>query len=208
MFLGTLKMVAQTPVKDSGKWSVLNNMEFMDRVRLQPEWYHYWIWYKKIFGIKIPLVGLGLHDSYGKEDRRNFQLQEVPMMAAVALNKSETEKEHEKVDTVYRQELFKYADKTIDYQYNLTKGKRNELLSNIAVQLATYTSNGGSSEHVQVISEEVERINSNISIIHDSHMSNAKKREAYLGFEKELIEVLSLITRLNNVNNVIGKHYE
>lgn len=80
------------PVKDKGKWSVLNNMEFMDRVRLQPEWYHYWIWYKKVLGIKIPLPGLGLHDKYGKEDRRNFQLQEIPMMAAVEYNKSETEK--------------------------------------------------------------------------------------------------------------------
>ena len=31
--------------------------------------------------------GLGLHDKYGKEDRRNFQLQEIPMMAAVEYNK-------------------------------------------------------------------------------------------------------------------------
>ena len=45
------------------------------------------------FNRKIPLPGLGLHDKYGKEDRRNFQLQEIPMMAAVEYNKSETEKE-------------------------------------------------------------------------------------------------------------------
>ena len=50
--------VYKRQVKDKGKWSVLNNMEFMDRVRLQPEWYHYWIWYKKVLGIKIPLPGL------------------------------------------------------------------------------------------------------------------------------------------------------
>ena len=87
LIIGTSNTYSQMPVKDKGKWSVLNNMEFMDRVRLQPEWYHYWIWYKKVLGIKIPLPGLGLHDKYGKEDRRNFQLQEIPMMAAVEYKK-------------------------------------------------------------------------------------------------------------------------
>lgn len=62
LIIGTSNTYSQMPVKDKGKWSVLNNMEFMDRVRLQPEWYHYWIWYKKVLGIKIPLPGLGLHD--------------------------------------------------------------------------------------------------------------------------------------------------
>ena len=55
LIIGTSNVSSKMPVKDKGKWSVLNNMEFMDRVRLQPEWYHYWIWYKKVLGIKIPL---------------------------------------------------------------------------------------------------------------------------------------------------------
>lgn len=131
LIIGTSNIYSQMPVKDKGKWSVLNNMEFMDRVRLQPEWYHYWIWYKKVLGIKIPLPGLGLHDKYGKEDRRNFQLQEIPMMAAVEYNKSETEKEGYNVDTIYRQELFKFGDKEIDYQYTLTKNRRNDILNDI-----------------------------------------------------------------------------
>ena len=93
-------MSAQVPVKDKAKRSVLNNIEFMPRVRLQPEYYHYWIWYKKVLGIKIPMVGLGLHDSYGKKDMRNI-LQETPTMAAVAYNKSEAENQHEETDKVY-----------------------------------------------------------------------------------------------------------
>ena len=185
---------------------LVNNMEFMDRVRLQPEWYHYWIWYKKVLGIKIPLPGLGLHDKYGKEDRRNFQLQEIPMMAAVEYNKSETEKEGYNVDTIYRQELFKFGDKEIDYQYTLTKNRRNDILNDINKKLVEYSSNGGNKEHVEVITDEVTRIKKNIDIIHDSHMSNSKKREAYLDFDKELIEVLSLITRLNNINKTIMSH--
>lgn len=206
LILNAPKAFSQIPVKDKGKWSVLNNMEFMDRVRLQPEWYHYWIWYKEVLGIKIPLPGLGLHDKYGKEDRRNFQLQEIPMMAAVAYNKSEAEKEGEDVDTIYRQELFKFGDKTVDYQYTLTQNRRNDILNDIEKKLNEYSSDGGNTEHIKVINNEVERIRKNVDIIHDAHMSNSKKREAYLGFEQELIEVLSLITRLNNINKTIMNH--
>lgn len=35
LIIGTSNIYSQMPVKDKGKWSVLNNMEFMDRVRLQ-----------------------------------------------------------------------------------------------------------------------------------------------------------------------------
>lgn len=34
-------------------------------------------------------------------------------------------------------------------------------------------------------------------------MSNFKKREVYLDFDKELIEVFLLIIRLNNINKII-----
>ena len=44
-------------------------------------------------------------------------------------NKSETEKEGYNVDTIYRQELFKFGDKEIDYQYTLTKNRRNDILN-------------------------------------------------------------------------------
>ena len=53
LIIGTSNIYSQMPVKDKGKWSVLNNMEFMDRVRLQPEWYHYWIWYKRFWVLKF-----------------------------------------------------------------------------------------------------------------------------------------------------------
>ena len=33
LIIGTSNTYSQMPVKDKGKWSVLNNMEFMDRVR-------------------------------------------------------------------------------------------------------------------------------------------------------------------------------
>ena len=178
LIIGTSNTYSQMPVKDKGKWSVLNNMEFMDRVRLQPEWYHYWIWYKKVLGIKTSLPGLRVTTTNtGRKIDVISQLQEIPMMAAVEYNKSETEKEGYNVDTIYRQELFKFGDKEIDYQYTLTKNRRNDILNDINKKLVEYSSNGGNKEHVEVITDEVTRIKKNIDIIHDSHMSNSKKRE-------------------------------
>lgn len=200
LLVNIVRVFAQVPVKDKAKQSVLNNIEFMPRVRLQPEYYHYWIWYKKVLGIKIPMVGLGLHDSYGKKDMRNI-LQETPTIAAVMYNKSEAEKQHEETDKVYKQELFKFADKEIDYQYTLMKSKREQLISDINKEIDEYS---GSTENVKIISDELLRIQSNIKIIHESHMSNAKKREAYLGFEKELTELRSLAQRLNKVNKIVN----
>lgn len=197
--IASINLFAQEPVKDKGKRTVLHNMVFMNRVRLQPEWYHYWIWHKKVLGIKIPLPGLGLHDKYAKEDRRTIK-QIGPSLLAVSFNKEQAEKEHESVDTMYRQELFKFTDKSIDYQYTLTKKRRKDLLSDITYQLDDYINNGGEMDKAKTISDEVKRISSNVEIIHDSHMSNAKKRESYLDCEKELVEVLSLVTRMNKLN--------
>lgn len=190
-----------SPVKDKAKLSVLNNIEFKDRVKLQPEWYHYSIWYMKVLGVKIPMVGLGLHNSYAKKDMRNI-LQEVPLMATVAYTKEEASKQHEETDKVYNQELFKFADKEVDYQYTLTKSKRNELISDITEEISKYAEEGGTTENVKTITDEVIRIRSNIDVIHQSHMSNAKKRESYLSLEQELIELRSLTIRLNNINKV------
>ncbi len=198
-------LFSQMPVKDSGKWSVLNNMEFKERVRLQPEWYHYWIWYKRVFGIKIPMPGMGLHNKYAKEERRNI-LQETPAMAAVSFTKKQAEQEHETVDTMYRQELVKFTDKSVDYQYTLTKSNRRNLISEITLQLKDYMDNGGEFDKAKVITDEVTRISSNIEIIHKSHMSNSKKREAYLGHEQELRTVLNLVTRMNNLHKTIGSY--
>lgn len=208
MLLGnTLSALAQVPVpipvKDKAKKSVLNNIEFLPRVRLQPEYYHYWIWYKNVFGVKIPMVGLGLHDRYGKKDMRNI-LQEMPTIAAVSYTKSEAENQHEETDKVYKQELFKYADKEVDYQYTLMKGKHEQLISDITKEITDYSNNNGSSDNIKIISDELLRIQKNIKIIHESHMGNAKKRESYLGFEQELTDLRSLAIRLNKINNIVN----
>ena len=207
VLLGAVGINAQQKVKDSGKYSVIRNSEFMDRMRLQPEWYHYWIYYKKVLGIKIPLVGLGLHDSYAKKDMRNIN-QELPTIAATMYTKSQADKESKEVGIVYNQELFKFADRTVDYQYTLTNSRRKELYTNISSALSKYRNLGGDKDNIKILEDELERIKSNISIIHDSHMSNSKKREAYISHEQELMQLLKMISMLNSITSKTGSMYE
>ena len=204
LLIGTMGVNAQMamPVKDKAKASVLNNTEFMNLQRLQPESYHYWIWYKKIFGIKIPMPGLGLHDKYGKKDMR-LVFQEAPTLAAISYNKDKTEEYHKEVDKVFMQETAKFADRSIDTQYLLTKEERRDLLDAINRELVKYAMNKGDLMHIKALTDEVIRINANVEIIKDSHMGTAKKREAYLNFNKELQEVHKKVVKLNRINKVI-----
>lgn len=185
-------------VKDKNKNNQMKSQEFM-QWKFTPKWYYY-----KWHITKNPL-GLGLHKNYVKTDKRNI-IQETPMMAAVAWNKSQAEEQGEKTDVVYKQELFKFADKEVDYQYILTKNNREELLKRINELLSNYSDSGGNPKHIVTITSEVTRIKSNVEIMKDSHIGNAKKREAYLGYEKELVNVLGMIIRLNNLQKtVVGK---
>ena len=202
LLIGTMGVKAQMKVRDKAKASVLNNMEFMNLQRLQPEYYHYWIWYKKIFGIKIPMPGLGLHDRYGKKDMR-LAFQEAPTLAAISYNKDKTEEYHKEVDKVFMQETAKFADRAVDTQYLLTKEDRRDLIDEINRELVKYAMNKGDLMHIKALTDEVIRINANVVIIKDSHMGTAKKREAYLNFNKELQQVLSRCVKLNQLNNLI-----
>ena len=84
------------------------------------------------------------------------------------------------------------------------KRKRENLIEDITKELGEYSDNGGSFENVKTISDELLRIQSNIKIIHESHMSNAKRRESYLSFEQELTELRSLSIRLNKINKIVN----
>ena len=69
-------------------------------------------------------------------------------------------------------------------------------------ELSSYSKKGGNPENSFKIINEVDRIRSNVTIIHESHMGNAKKREAYLGFEKELKSLYRLVVKLNMLNKI------
>lgn len=176
-------------VKDKNKNNQLKSMEFM-QWKFTPKWYYYkWHWWNN------PL-GLGLHSNYVSKDRRNI-LQETPMILAVAQSRKEAEKEHQEVDLVYRQELAKFTDREIDLAYLAYKSRRDELVNNIFNALIHYEEKGGDPNIYKPLSENLERILTNIGIIHNSHMSNAKKREAYNAYDNELTELEGLCRRLS-----------
>jgi len=174
---------AQWKVKDKNKNNQWKSMEFQ-QWKFTPKWYY------TLF-----------HSGYRKTDKRNIK-QEAPMVLASALSKAESDKQGESTDSLYKQELSQFADKSIDYQYTLTKSNREDLIENIMTELSSYSKKGGNPENSFKIINEVDRIRSNVTIIHESHMGNAKKREAYLGFEKELKSLYRLVVKLNMLNKI------
>ncbi len=174
---------AQWKVKDKNKNNQWKSMEFQ-QWKFTPKWYY------TLF-----------HSGYRKTDKRNIK-QEAPMIAASALSKAQSDKQGESTDSLYKQELSQFADKSIDYQYTLTKSNREDLIENIMTELSNYSKKGGNPENSFKIIYEVDRIRTNVTIIHESHMGNAKKREAYLGFEKELKSLHRLVVKLNILNRI------
>lgn len=201
-FIFGLTSFSQAKVKDKNVNNQLKSQEYM-QWKFTPKWYYY-SWYKtKVLGVSITVPGLGLHNNYVKKDKRNIK-QEAPTIVAVTLNEKEATQQGDDTDVVYKQELTKFADRTVDIQYELTKSERDNLISQISKELLKYAKNGGENQHVNSISGEVLRIRANIKIIHESHMSNAKKRVAYIGFQEELTNILSMTLRLNNINKTLN----
>lgn len=211
LMLACLSSHAQMLVRDKNKTNQLKSQEYM-QWKFTPEWYYYSWYYKRIWGVRVRMPGLGVHDRgpggigggdrYVRSDKRNI-LQEAPTIAFTNITKNNAEEQHKNTDIVYKQELAKFVDKTIDYQYTLSKSTRDNLVVRIENELAKYSKNKGDPKHIKTLNDEVLRILSNVKIIKDSHMSNSKKREAYLQYENELKEVLSYATKLNNFNKLI-----
>ncbi len=190
------KVNAQMSVKDKNRTNQIKSMEFM-QWKFTPKWYYYkWHWWNN------PL-GLGLHKNYVSKDRRNIY-QYTPAIASTFLQKNEAEKQEEETEVVYKQELAKFADRSIDYAYTLSKSRRDELKSEFNRFYSEYTIISSDQKSKQTLMFEYNRILSNVKIINDSHMSNAKKREAYLQNEQELVELIALTKRLIKVSNILN----
>ncbi len=218
LFFLTLGNVnAQMRVKDKNKINQIKSIEYK-QWEFSPDWYYYsWV-KRKIFGISIRVPGLGRHDrgpggigiggdNYVNEYDNNVK-QYTPMIATVSsITLPNTEQQEEDTETVYKQELAKFADKTIDYAYILSKSRRDELKGKFNILYQKYALKNGSSKEGQnnmyVLKFEYDRIISNVEIIKDSHMSNAIKREAYLQNEQELIELVALTQRLIRLSDVL-----
>ncbi len=179
---------AQYPVRDRNKNNQLKSQEFM-QWKFTPKWYYYGFWHGGL---------LGLHQQYINKYGRNIY-QTTPMIATVAISESQAEKQDKEVDIVYKQELAKFADREIDIAYELYKSQKDDRVLRIYAALIRYEEGGGDPAVYRPLSDELNRILSNIKIIHESHMSNAKKREAYLSLDGELMQLEGLCKRLSTL---------
>jgi len=167
-----------TPVKDKSKINQMKSMEYM-QWKFTPRWYY------SLF-----------HRSYRRTNKNNIN-QYTPALGFTEITKGQADQQQEETNIVYKQELAKFVDREIDYQYLLKKKTFDDLLSDISEELSVYSDGGGAQENVTTIQFEADRIKTNIELTKNSFMSNSKKREAYLGFEKELAAVRSMTYSLN-----------
>ncbi|GJQ04031.1 DUF5045 domain-containing protein [Capnocytophaga canimorsus] len=214
LLLFPLSLFSQVSVKDESKINQLKSMEYA-QWEFSPDWYYYsWVRRSRsVFGISWSWTepGLGVHDNgpagvgggdgYVNKDKRNI-FQYAPMLVFVRDKKDKTEKQGEKTDIVYKQERAKFADKSIDYQYHFYSSSFKNLQNEIIEGTFKYLKNKGNIENVNIIKTELQRINANISIIHKSHLSNSKKRDAYIEYEDELKELKGYVKSLNRINNI------
>lgn len=198
LLLLSTSLFSQTvvPVRDNNKTNQMKSIEFM-QWKFTPKWYYYSLWNGGL---------MGLHQRYINNYGKNIN-QYTPAIASVVYQRTEAEKQEEDTKTVYNQELAKFADKEIDYAYSLSASRRNALKTEFLYYYNKYSQANSfmpdGQRNCKTLLFEYERILSNVKIINESHMSNAKKREAYVESEQELVELVALANRLSNLNNVL-----
>lgn len=171
--------------------------------KFTPDWYYYQ-WYKKKIGvIKVWLPGLGLHQSYINKYNKNIN-QMTPMIASNKVNELQMESAMKANKKVYEKEIKLYADRTIDYEYLLRKDDINEIKRLILKEVAMFDKNDVSSENIEALYGEYDRINNSVDIIRNGHLSNAERREAYLAFEQDYKNLLSCCKRLNSICKLVN----
>lgn len=213
--IGALMLISLLVIKSSAKADRHNynqwaSMEFRQWY-FTPQWYYY-SWYTVyVLGVPIRLAGLGIHDNgpagaglgdhYVDESWRQMTPLRLTSVAEQTLETEHNKEEKEEWNEVYQKDLLTIADRNLDIGYSITEDRRSELIKDVD----GYATLIGNYEKERV-KEEKEHILSNIKIIRETHMDNAKKISAY---EKEsdnlerLIKGEKLIALLNITNNII-----
>ncbi len=216
---------SQRRVEDENKLNQLRSIEFM-QWKFSPDWYYYsWV-KRKVFGVKVKIPGMGIHDrgpggvgggdNYVRKYNRNIT-QTSPLILETIYDKKKNIVEGNMIDTIYKQETAKFLDRTIDKTYFKFKKIFSNVKNKINYECALYlknSRNGLSSQsqfdvlkNVMKIKQNTERISSNIKIVHKSHISSSKKMKAYQNYEKQLKETLAVIKSLNSIENILNKKY-
>lgn len=137
------------------------------------------------------------HNKYRKgPDRRNM-LQLAPTMALLNQNKVKAQAQEEAVSQVYEQEMFKFADRSLNKGYHLLyKKKIDELNTALLGMNAEAVQAGVQADYILAIHAERDRINADIGIILDAYLDDAKKGEQLRVYIGELTALRNDFRRL------------
>ena len=137
------------------------------------------------------------HNKYRKgPDRRNM-LQLAPTMALLSQNRVKALAQEEAVSQVYEQEMFKFADRSLNKGYHLLyKKKIDELNTALLGMNAEAVQAGVQADYILAIHAERDRINADIGIILDAYLDDAKKGEQLRVYIGELTALRNDFRRL------------
>ena len=172
-----------------------------------PDWYYYFL-HKKYSGAEMYWKWAGFKSGYRvrfKEEKSNVRrIMPVRVTAEETQRQkvSQAEKERAYVEELYKEELVREADRTVDLTYSAYKDEFNRMQDCISDGLlyCLHKSNGELQYQVDEISRVNEVLCSDIAYIHKTgpgyELENAKRQQAYEDAKKLMEDLVSRTARL------------
>ena len=142
------------------------------------------------------------HNKYRKgEDRRNM-LQLMPAMAAVRGTLEQTERQEAEVATIWEQEMFKGADRSLNKSFHLLYGQKIATLNaDLDALHAEAIAAGVEVDILLKLRAEKERINADIGLTKEAYEADAVKAKAFRGYLADLLTLRGYYRRIISLFN-------
>ena len=172
-----------------------------------PDWYYYFL-HKNYSGAEMYWKWAGFKSGYRvrfKEEKSNVKrIMPVRVTAEETQRQklSQVEKERAHVEELYKEELLREADRTVDLTYATYKDEFNRMQDCISDGLlyCLHKSDGKLQYQVDEISRVNEVLCADIAYIHKTgpgyELENAKRQQAYEDAKKRMGELVSRTARL------------
>lgn len=139
-----------------------------------------------------------VHQRYLDEFNNN-PTQWVPLNAAHQLAQDDTETTKEYYDTIAEQKTYEFIDRAVDISYLIEKSTIDSLKERfIRIHNEYRDSETPDCEtNADILYQNYEVIVDNINITFTSHVESAQKREQYAEYEKQLVKLINLTSKIN-----------
>ena len=180
-----------------------------------PDWYYYFL-HKNYSGAEMYWKWAGFKSGYRvrfKEEKSNVRrIMPVRVTAEETQRQklAKVEKERARVESLYKEELAREADRAVDVTYSIYKEEFSRMQDCIADGLlyCMNKSKGGMRYQVDELSRQNEIVCANIAYIHRQGvgygMENAKRQQAY---EEAKAAMSGLVSRTARLAAVAATHY-